>query len=530
MLLALPRLLLLGGLSVLLLGVLWTLSRLSLLPIRLLSAFLRLFVPLLVTMRSLRKHRSYLGKLKRGSDMAAVYASVRRDPPAPVDVLLTSHQGVVSAVDEDDQAIELEKAMDWDCEGTFVHQGSKLTVHMATPDKVWLDSTAGMGHTIVQRSGLGKLSEIFAAFVSQWTQRWCRHDFIPSSQWDSIIRFARQQTPSIPHAEAVAIDVPLLRSTFLGKKRRTAGGLDGVTRSDLLSLRLPHLQSVLSMYRRAESDGTWPVQPLAGVVRSLAKVKSPGDVNDYRPITVLGLLYRTWSTIHARYWLRKLDSIIDPFLYGSRSGCRASEVWRYMLDQVEWAQHTSGGVAWIILDLSKAFNTLPRYPTFAVGKLLGIHQSTLVPWAGALSTLQRRFMVRGSLSGPVLSSCGYPEGCALSCVAMLLVDQVFHAWMKAGQLFLTPVSYVDNWEPALSRPEFAQRALQRALDFANQWDLKLDCGKTFLRGALTLKHVLFFAVKVLIWSIPSSFVTLRSSRGLLPLRTFGGSWVVVGVQ
>ena len=152
------------------------------------------------------------------------------------------------------------------------------------------------------------------------------------------------------------------------------------------------------------------VQPLVGVVRSLAKVGSPGGVNDYRPITVLGLLYRSWSTIHARFWLRKLDSIIDPFLYGSRSGCRASEVWRYMLDQVEWAQHTTGGVAGIILDLSKAFNTLPRYPTFAVAKLMGIHHSTLVPWAGALSTLQRRFMVRGSLSGPVLSSCGYPKG------------------------------------------------------------------------------------------------------------------------
>ena len=68
---------------------------------------------------------------------------------------------------------------------------------------------------------------------------------------------------------------------------------------------------------------------------------------------------------------------------------------------------------------------------------------------------------------------------------MLLVDQVFHAWMKAGQLMLTPVSYVDNWELVLSRPEFAQRALQHAMDFASQWDLKLDVGKTYAWGSNT---------------------------------------------
>lgn len=100
--------------------------------------------------------------------------------------------------------------------------------------------------------------------------------------------------------------------------------------------------------------------------------------NNFYFITVLGLLYRVWSTVHARFWLQRLDSVVDPMLYGSRAGCRASQVWRLMLDQVEWAQHTAQGVAGIIiLDLSKAFNTLPRFPTFAVAKLMGINHATL---------------------------------------------------------------------------------------------------------------------------------------------------------
>ncbi len=430
------------------------------------------------------KHRSYVGKLKRGHDMAGVYAAVRRDPPVAVDVLLHCRQGVVSSVDDDDQALEFADEVDWIPDCPLVHQGRCIPVHMATPDKVWMESTAGIlpGHTVVQRSGVGKLSDIFDAFVQQWSQRWCRHDAIPDSQWSSIIDFVRDRFQPVESA-AVCWNIPLLCSTIAGKKKRSACGLDGVSRADLVSLRMPHLRSVLSMFNQAEGCGEWPVQPLVGVVRSLAKVPQPGGVNDFRPITVLGLLYRVWSTVHARFWLKKLDLVVDPFLYGSRSGCRASQVWRYMLDQVEWAQHTSQGVAGVILDLSKAFNTLPRYPTFAVAKLLGIHHSTLVGWAGALKLLERRFMVRGSVSPPVGSSTGFPEGCALSCVAMLLVDQVFHSWIRAGTMMVTPVSYVDNWELILNCPEEVSRAIDRALDFARQWDLSIDSAKTFAWGS-----------------------------------------------
>ena len=434
--------------------------------------------------KSLIKHRAYSKRLKRGADMVHVYAAVKRDPPVPVDVLLHHREGVVSVVDEDDQAVEFQNEVDWIEGAPLVHQGRQLGVHMATSDKVWLDSTAGIvpGHTVVQHSGMGKLTEIFKAFTDQWSARWCKHDLVPDSQWTSIIDFARDRFRPVTSGPVVW-SLPLLRSTIVGKKKKTACGLDGISRDDLLSLRVPHLQSVVSMFERAECDGSWPVQPLVGVVKSLAKVPLPGGTNDYRPITVLGLLYRVWSTVHARFWLRRLDSIIDPFLFGSRAGCRAAHVWRFMLDQIEWSQHTADGVAGIILDLSKAFNTIPRYPTFAVAKMMGIHQSTLLGWAGALSGLQRRFMVRGSVSDPVMSSVGFPEGCAMSCIGMLLVDQVFHAWMRAGSSMILPVSYVDNWELLLTDPVDASAALQRALDFASQWDLNIDQSKTFTWGS-----------------------------------------------
>ena len=50
-----------------------------------------------------------------------------------------------------------------------------------------------------------------------------------------------------------------------------------MTRLDLVSLRAPHLDSVLSMFQRAEDDGTWPQQVLVGAVRSLAKCGQPEE-------------------------------------------------------------------------------------------------------------------------------------------------------------------------------------------------------------------------------------------------------------
>ena len=421
--------------------------------------------------KDLNRHRAYVAKLCRGHDMKHVYAAVRRDPPAPVDFLLHHRSGEVESVLPDESAIEFKHPVEWDELTPFVHRGMPMEVIVSTDDKLWLEHVDQIhpGDTVVQHAGTGRLEDVFEAFITQWSIRWAKHDLIPDSQWDQVVGFAHQHLRPVVAPE-VSWDVPLLKSTVHHKKVRSACGLDGVTRADLLALRPCHHHSILSLFHRVECDGSWPwpVQPLDGVVKSLAKVPCPMGTNDYRPITILGMLYRTWSSVHARHWLKHLDEALDPFVMGNRTGCRSSHVWRYMLDQVEWSQLSDGHVSGLTLDLSKAFNTLPRFPTFAAAKIMGVRHSTLVGWAGALSQLSRRFMVRGSVSRQVFSSCGFPEGCALSCVAMIIIDNVFHSWMQAGNFRCTPVSYVDNWEIVLAQPDLVRGALDRALTFASQ--------------------------------------------------------------
>lgn len=114
----------------------------------------------------------------------------------------------------------------------------------------------------------------------------------------------------------------------------------------------------------------------------------------------------------------------------------------------------------MVADLQKAFNMLPRLAVFEIAAHI-------------------RFLLRGSLTAPVPSVMGFPEGCGLSCVAMLLLDTAFHAWHKEFFPLCMPISYVDDWQ--LICPHSSLLAgPKKCLDaFVLAVDLTLDPQKSF---------------------------------------------------
>ena len=71
-------------------------------------------------------------------------------------------------------------------------------------------------------------------------------------------------------------------------------------------------------------------------------------------------------------------------------------------------------------NLVKAFNVLPRIPTWMLCNALG--------------------------ADPVLGCNGFPEGDPLSCVAIAAIAIGFDCWMQVKSPGCVPTSYVDNWE------------------------------------------------------------------------------------
>lgn len=429
---------------------------------------------------ALKAARSHANRLAKASDAHAMYQAVRRDVPAQVDSLALQLSTTVSEVDESECAVVTVTAVPWRSDAPILHDSKPLEVIHAEDDKLWLQSCHNIqpGDQLTQRRLVGRLQELFDAFESQWAKLWNRHDNVPDSQWDQILDFARRSLRPVS-AELPAITPESIRATLQRKSRHAATGLDGVSRSDLLALTPDDLSLLCQVYQHATESGAWPDQVLKGYVRSLAKVEDACEVGHFRPITVFSNVYRSWSSVAARHWLRHLSGSVDSFLCGNTSGGRAAMVWRYMLERVEQAHKEGEEVCGFSADIVKAFNILPRYPALTAAKLMGVDHGTLVAWAGALNGFVRHFVVQGSFSPGVQSGNGFPEGCALSCLAMLTLTQLFHRWMTAANMMFQPISYVDNWGVLLQSVDYMQQACDAVDSFAQALQLDIDAAKSY---------------------------------------------------
>lgn len=430
--------------------------------------------------KCLRSARSHAKRLMRASDAHAIYGAVKRDAPVQVDSLVSTTVGVVARVDEDECAVELERPVCFSSEAPLFHSSGMLQIIHHEGDKIWVDSCQDLepGVELTQKKPVGRLEDLFVAFESQWSALWNQHEALAPSQWDGILDFAKTQLRPVPPSSPTFSVEALLRCARR-KSRHSAISLDGISRADVLALHPAELATVLKIYGLACTTGAWPSQMLLGYVRSLAKTPDPEHVGHYRPITVFSFLYRIWSSISAKHWLRQLSRVVDPFLFGSTTGGRASKVWRHVLESVEAAHRGDGPACGFVADIVKAFNALPRLPALTGAKLLGVDQGTLLAWAGALSGFRRHFVIQGSYS-PGVSSCnGFPEGCAMSCVAMVVLTDLFHKWVRATNVLFKPVSYVDNWAVLLNDPLQMRQACDAVDRFADMLQINLDAQKSF---------------------------------------------------
>ena len=72
-----------------------------------------------------------------------------------------------------------------------------------------------------------------------------------------------------------------------------------------------------------------------------------------------------------------------------------------------------------------------------------------------------------------------PEGCAMSCVSMMILTQLFHRWMIACNMTFRPISYVDNWAVILRNTDHMQQAVDAVDKFADMLKIRLDAQKSF---------------------------------------------------
>ena len=300
----------------------------------------------------------------------------------------------------------------------------------------------------------------------------------PESQWDAVLAFADIVLPRRALSWP-ALTVDALKQTILHKKKTTSGGLDGVTLADLKRMPVGALRNFLQVFDTAERDACWPVQLVSGRVTCIPKHSAPETPADYRPITVLGLLYRCWSSYHAKQFLRCVDDLLPVGLYGNRPMRHATQVWAQVLWSIEHSYVTGVPLFGIVADLQKALNLLPRRVVLQSALSIGAPFAMVQAWTAAMVQMGRHFQVGSQMGPPIFSQTGCAEGDALSCVGMLLVDVLLHEWMQQLGPAVTTLTYVDDWQWIVNSPDQVAAAFTAVLDFTGLMDLSLDAGKTY---------------------------------------------------
>ena len=217
------------------------------------------------------------------------------------------------------------------------------------------------GMKITQRTPIASKSEAFQRFAMEWTKRWDKRRQIHPQQWDQVLGFIDLAFPQ-KQQEVPELNVESWHATVKSKAKKTAAGMEGVSKVDLMSLSLPLEIELVQLLSQVENSGEWPEAMCHGAVHSLQKTAEAAQASEYRPITVLSLPYRVWSSLRCKQAMDALLPELPDGMMGSVAGRSSTGMWYASQAVVEVSQVEGTTTCGASVDVVKCFNTLPQKP------------------------------------------------------------------------------------------------------------------------------------------------------------------------
>ena len=428
-------------------------------------------------------HRTQQAKQTRVDCPTRIFQDVARPRAVAVQTLLQKQVAHVTYVNDNATSVNYEPQT-FHVSEPVMSTGQLLQVSTHEAGTLNFDTPQSLvpGDILTQQHLVGDQNEVLKSFEKMWVGFWGRHEQAPAEQWTPFIDLCHEVLDPVTPMEDLPITVPQWMHAANKKKSRAAVGPDGITKLDLTQMPLDLVTTLVDMINDIEAGRPWPTQWIEGHIHALAKRDDSSDVGDYRPICVFRLVYRVWGTIRSRQILSHLARIAPDELTGSRPHKETAHVWWQVANMVEssFYDEDGGQVTGALADLTKCFNCLPRIPVLALARLLGLPKGVCIAWHNALLHMRRRFIVTGSVGAALPSSCGFPEGCAMSVVSMFMINIVYTRWMHIQNPTLRAWSFVDDWQITAPTCAVAVQGLQSMQAFTLLLDLSIDLDKSFL--------------------------------------------------
>ena len=400
----------------------------------------------------------------------------------PVQTVMASRVAQVTSAEGSPLTINYpEGALD-EHEPVSNHQGFlKIIEHKPGEIVVEGDPNIQEGDLLLQEELRGDPNEVMKAFEDMWMGYWGRHADTTPERWEPFVELCRSRVaPSFPPMPLTPITPSMCKKAVQSRKKTAAIGPDGISRLDLLHMPPKCVRLLLRILQQVESGEEWPSAWMTGIIHALEKRSGASKVTDFRPITIFSLAYRVWGSIRARQILQHLARRAPEELIGNRPRRETAHVWYIVSSLVESSICDSSPMVGAVADITKCFNALPRVPIFVLARLVGIPEPICNSWHRALCQMERRFSVSGCIGAAMKSTCGFPEGDALSVCAMFLVNLAQNAYIAQIRIDLRAWSFVDAWQLTGGSPEAILEGMTHIQDFSQLLDLSLDDDKSFV--------------------------------------------------
>lgn len=350
-----------------------------------LSAVELLFLDFQANFRSFEswniRNRAKCARAKVQQHIHLAFQQVRDAPKAQIDWLTSDGSATIVYVAEDgvrilvDRNVTVGSLVTWRVNGTFadVKQLSSDTFEVDT------DLLLYPGQTLHFSQHLTQEAQIHAELADYWKPRWNTLSQLPDEAWSRVVGFTRAFLPKL-QVQMPPLQISNWMAALKDFKPTAARGPDGIGPADLRMMPQSFCVGLMDIFTRVENGAAWPQQLLTGISSGLPKHAEATQAGDYRPITVLGLPLRAWSSLRARQALHGLASHLTFPTFGFLPRRETKLLWVPLQGLIELCSQNQQPLLGFVSDICKAFNFLPRRHVKLIAKHVGLPGHIVNAW------------------------------------------------------------------------------------------------------------------------------------------------------
>lgn len=270
----------------------------------------------------------------------------------------------------------------------------------------------------------------------------------------------------------------------LKKIKNSAPGFDGLSIA-FIKICCPHiLLYLVHIFNSIIVTTKFPTSWKHARITPIPKIKNPQEISDLRPISILIGLSKILEKLLAEQLSQFLDEnhILPQIQSGFRTGHSSTTALLHITDDIFQAVDKSECTALIMLDFSKAFDTVRHDTLLAILKSSGVCIDSLQLFRSYLTDRKQSVKLGDNLSVPRNVLSGVPQGSVLGPLLFSLYTSQFDKFIRYCKMHMYADDIQLYYNFSIGELNNAAVTLNTDLDniadIANQHSLMLNAKKS----------------------------------------------------